>query len=109
MKQDHVLSLVNEARTAMKLEPLETLPRGKQRDPCACVLAQAFNGYIVSTHSLRIPTSRRDHADALAELPGWRSSGACGQFTYVDIPAELREFVLDFDSGYYPSLIEAPA
>ena len=93
-----VLRLVNEARVALGQKPLKRLPKGERGDVSYCPLAIALHTWI-GAENASVESDRE--AERLAEV--WGTEKLCDGEVWL--PRVLREFVLDFDAGKYPDLV----
>jgi hypothetical protein len=109
---------VNAARDAYSMPPVKELPAGERGNPCFCPIGRALRKDMgdafflcVGTKHLRL-ASADGHVKEIARKirSAWgvredRSSPfAADQFLTIPLPAEMREFVADFDAGKLPEL-----
>jgi hypothetical protein len=106
---EEVLVLVNKARAALGQPPLETLPRGKKRDSSDCVIARSV-GVNVGNRIAWIAAGRRRERRLVAGLlaEAWHSPQDVIGRRRVLLPGALRQFVVDFDAGAFPELVDRP-
>ena len=105
---EDALHLVNQAREALDLEALGDLPRGVLQQPGACPIAQALPADSVIEDAIRFVNRRAAEAVADAWLTACQPIH-CPDFIdahSVALPADLRDFVRDFDAQAYPELIQ---
>jgi hypothetical protein len=97
------LELVNEARYAMGLDPLERFPNGVPGSAIECPLTYALEGTVVLEDCVLAPPKVVG-----ALLRAWRTKAVfdedCGS-PAVMLPRTLRKFVASFDRGEIPELI----
>ena len=97
------LDLVNDARYAMGLDPLERFPKGVPGSAIECPLTYALEGTVVLEDCVLVPPKVVG-----ALLCAWRTKAAfdedCGS-PAVMLPRTLRKFVASFDRGDIPELI----
>jgi hypothetical protein len=106
-----VLKQVNEAREAMGLDPIATLPRGVRLQHNRCPIANAIdNSCRVSTSMLFLYDQQIEgDVDKIAADIAMRWGTTCssagmldGLHATVELPDALRTFVARFDSGKIP-------
>lgn len=106
---EQVLGLVNSARAALGEEPLESLPRGRRGSSSDCVLARSLTMSFGNRSAwATIGSRRRRRLAATALAAAWEVRPARVNRRAVALPETLREFVIGFDAGDYPELVEAP-
>jgi hypothetical protein len=96
-----VLSLINEARSALAMPRLRQLPSGRTHDVAACPISSALPA-IVGVDGACF----KNFEDALVVAEVWDTAvNVAGPDRFVaSLPTALRRFVRDYDLGAYPSL-----
>jgi hypothetical protein len=110
-----VTDRINQARAACALGPIEGLPKGERGNPCFCPLGRALRKELgdsifvaVGTRHLRV-ASTETNAEEVAERirKAWgvsesRTMMGADQFKLVPLPAEMTQYVVEFDAGKLP-------
>ena len=110
-----VVRRVNAARMACSATPIDRLPKGERRSPCFCPLGRVLRKdhddsllLAVGTQHLRIGACDTDIGAVASRIrKAWGlKEGGIGreseQFVIVPLPAELKQFVIEFDAGQLP-------
>lgn len=101
---DTVLTLVNKGRVALGSRPLDALPKGMPRESCRCVIAAAFPGSVVD--GIMIASTNEYDTEAPKKLAAaWGLPPPLERSYWTRLPSEITEFILAFDAGKYPELI----
>jgi len=113
-----VKAKVNAAREAYSMPPIEELPAGERGNPCFCPICRALRKdtgdvffICVGTKHLRLASADghvKEIAQKIRRAWGVRddrtSLVSAEQFLTIPLPAEIREFVAEFDAGKLPEL-----
>jgi hypothetical protein len=113
-----VKARVNAAREACSLPALEELPAGERGNPCFCPIGRALRKDMgeafflaVATKHVRLASTDGNVKEIARRIrDAWgigedKSPSPVGEeFLTVPLPAEMREFVAEFDAGKLPEL-----
>ncbi len=111
-----VIERVNMARAACARAPVVELPQGERGNPCFCPIGRALRKDMgesfflaVGTKHIRIASiegNTNELAQRIREAWGVSKSKILmpgnDQFLTVPLPAELTQFVVEFDAGKLP-------
>lgn len=100
------------------MPPVEELPPGERRNPCFCPLGRALRKDMgeafflaVGTKHLRLASTDGNVKEIARRIRNsWNvgedklSSPVGEQFLTISLPAEMREFVAEFNAGKLPAL-----
>ena len=105
---EQVLGLVNSARDALGMEPIDSLPRGRKGSSADCVLARSLGMSFGNRSAWAVVGHRRQRRVAAAALASaWQARPGLLNRRSVQLPETLREFITCFDAGDYPELVDA--
>lgn len=94
-----VIKLVNDARKALGMEPVDDLPKGRRKQPCLCPVARALS--TGERHAAVSATAVAFGVEAQAQVVAstWERPRASMS---VQLPPPLSDFVVAFDRGELP-------
>lgn len=93
-----LLSQVNRARVALRMSPLQALPKGKQSSSLACPIARALK---VEAAEDVLKFNNEDKAKKVARA--WHVASDAFDIT---TPKNIVNFIMAFDDGKYPELVK---
>ena len=104
---DGVMQSINKARRALRMSPIGELPRGVPEKSRLCVLARALHLEILLDENDRPFALTRGYRQARMLANAWSvgKPGEAWNGWSVELPAELSEFVREFDACRHPELI----
>jgi hypothetical protein len=102
-----VLEVINKARRALAMRPIRELPRGVPAKSRLCVLARALRMEILLDEEDAPFALLAQYRKARKLANAWRVTAPREAWNgwAVDLPAELRGFVHEFDARRHPELI----
>ncbi len=102
-KKSRVLDLLNDARTALAMRPLDELPTGYIGASRSCPISRGLSRMVGATG---VAFTDRDKADAVAEAWQTEVIPAVRESFVVVLPSLLVRFIRDFDLGAYPRITQ---
>lgn len=105
-REESALHYVNQAREALHLQPLTKLPQGIQYHTCECVVARALYTHV----SKDVGFLEEEEEKAKAVAKAWHTNANyLRSYLHpwrVKLPRDLSLFIIDFDAGLLPHLIQ---
>ena len=102
-KTSHVLAILNEARVALAMRTLDSLPVGYMGASRSCPISRGLSRMVGVTG---VNFENEDQAFAVANAWGTEVFPSVQHSFVVSLPTVLARFIRDFDLGAYPALTQ---
>ncbi len=106
------IELVNKARTALHLEPILDLPKGKKSKANSCPIARGLNNCF-DVYTVKLWSTQIDKEIIKSIATSWKQPYYFYGYGHKHIgrykiicPQELIDWIKDFDDGEYPEYEE---